>query len=309
MILNSQQIPDIIDSRPLEVMFHFYDQNPKSYTAIFETRNITKAFVDNIRFSGLGRFVTKEEGGAVTYDIPVQGERFRTTVGTFALGTQFTMEAMMDAQFPVLDQQVNSLAMSQLDHEERLAWSAIADAFAGATTGLGIDGVSVVNTAHPLLKPPTPSITTTSNQLSPGAPLGTETLEAMLIIFTNQISDEGHHIGKSLKPRWLVIPTSLMHVADTILGTEKRPGGNLNDKNTLTKFGIESVASPYLNDIDTDDFHLMASAPQNGWRFYSRLEPELTRSIDPETGNRKMREWYRANVGNVRHLGHVGCQP
>lgn len=302
-ILHSNQIPDILDSRPLEIFFLTNEQNPKSYPQLFRTKSITRAFEDNLRFSGVGRFITKPEGQAVQYDTPVQGQRTRTTVGTYALGVQMSMEAQMDAQFDVLDRQVEGLTRSQIDHEERLAWGAVGDMFDGLSTGVGLDGLSVVSTAHPLLKPPTPAITTQSNELSPGAPLDITSLEAALILGETQLSEEGHQIGQSYRYRYLVVPSTLMHVAWTLLNTTKRPGGDLNDSNTLTKYNMTPLSSPYLNDIDTSDWSIQSEAGRNGWVFYSRMKPTFSRSIDSETGNRKIRQMYRANVAHVSPLG------
>ena len=298
--------PDIIDSRPLRTFQMVNAQNPKSYTSLFTVVPVGKAFVDNIRFSGLGRFKTKLEGAAVQYDTPVQGQRMRTTMATFALGTQFTMEAIEDAQFNVLERQVEALSRSQIDHEERLAWGGWSDSFDGNSTGIGIDNVSVISTVHPLLKPPTAAITTTSNELAPGAALSTTSLEAMLIIMSTQISEEGHQIGASLVPRFLVVPSSLMHVAHTVLDTVGRPGGDLNDINTLSRFNMQPIVSPYLDDVDTNDFWI--SAADTGWEWYNRMSAEMTQSVDAETGNRKWRMWYRANIANVKHLNTVGSQ-
>lgn len=302
-ILGSQQIPDIVDSKPFTIFMLTNRQNPKSYPELFRTKTLTRGHEDNLRFSGVGRFVTKAEGTPVTYDVPVQGQPTRTTVSTFGLGVQSTMEAQMDAQFNVLDRQVEGLTRSQIDHEERLSWGAIGDMFDGNSTGVGLDGLSVVNTAHTLLKPPTASLTTQSNELSPGAPLDIDSLEAALIIGETQVSEEGHQIGKSVKFTKLVVPSSLMHVAWSLLNTTGRPGGNLNDPNTLTKYGMVPVSSPYLNDIDTNDWSIMAGPGMNGWVFYSRMRSTMSRSIDAETGNRKMRVVYRANVANVAPLG------
>jgi len=309
-IFTSGQGPNIVDTKPYEIFFMTHRQNPKSYTQLFRTKTVTQAFVENLRFSSVGRFLTKNEGTPVQYDIPVQGQVTRTTISTFALGVQMTMEAQMDAQFDVLNRQVEGLTRSQIDHEERLCWGMIGDMFSGSSTGLGLDGLSIVNTAHTLLKPPTASITTQSNELSPGAPLDVDSLEAALIIGETQLSEEGHQVGKSLQFRFLVTPSSLMHVAWTLLNTTGRPGGNLNDASTLTKYGMTPVSSPYLNDIDTNDWSIMAAPGSNGLTYLSRMRPTMSRSIDADTGNRKFRQIYR---GNVQHtsplgLGIVGSQ-
>ena len=309
-ILNSQQIPDIVDSKPFEIFMMTHRQNPLSYTQLFQTKTVTRGHVDTLRFSGVGRFLTKNEGTPVQYDVPVQGQSTRTTISTFALGVQMTMEAQMDAQFDVLDRQVEGLTRSRIDHEERLNWGLIGDMFDGSSTGIGLDGLSIVNTAHTLLKPPTAALATQSNELSPGAPLDIDSLEAMLIIGETQLSEEGHQVGKSLRFRYLVVPSSLMHIAWTLLNTTGRPGGDLNDANTLTKYNMVPVSSPYLNDIDTSDFSIMAEKGQNGLTYLSRMRATMSRSVDADTGNRKLRQMYR---GNTQHtsplgLGIVGSQ-
>lgn len=299
-VLNRGQIPDIIDTRPLWISFFMWKQNPKSYTEIFYVSNEEDAHVDILEFSGLGRFQLKEEGTPVVYDIPVQGLRRRVVHSTFALGTAATHESVKDAKYNVIDKQSAALTRSQLDHEERLAWDLLRGAF---TTSLSIDGVAIVSSAHGMLKPTTPG-QTRSNRMTPFIPLSYEGLEAMTLIFLNQISNEGHFIGNDLNGSSIVCHTNKTHIANNIIDAKGRPGTtNTFDTNQIARMNLKVVASPYLGSTAAEFEAYFLAGPKgssmetgNGLTFNSRETARITNSTDPDTGDRKWREWYRAST-------------
>lgn len=306
-VLNRSQIPDVIDTRPLWISFLVWSQNKKSYTEIFRTKKESDAHVDIMEFSGLGRFALKPEGTPVTFDIPVQGVRRRVTHATYALGTAMTHEALEDAKFNVLDRQSEALQRSQLDHEERLAWSHIDDLYAG-TTHTGIDGAAVITTAHTALK----TGETLSNQVTPFLPVSIEALESATVIFLTQRSNEGHQIGNDLKGAMWATHTQNTHIVNTVLNTTGRPGTDLNDINTVTNMGIRPVLSPYRT--STSSWELMGakgtdSKPGNGFVFNSREGYRLSNNVDADTGDRKWRGRYRASTMNTEWREVVGSTP
>lgn len=299
-VLNRGQIPDIIDTRPLWISFLMWKQNPKSYTEIFYVSNESDAHVDILEFSGLGRFQLKEEGTPVVYDIPVQGLRRRVVHSTFALGTAMTREAIADAKYNVLDRQSAALIRSQLDHEERLAWDLLRGSF---TTSLSIDGVAIVSSSHGMLKPTTPG-QTRSNRMTPFIPLSYEGLEALSLIFLNQIDNQGHFIGENLSTSAVVAHTNKTHVLNNILDAKGRPGTtNTYDTNQISRMGLKPVTSPYLGTTaaEFEAYWIVGGKGSNtetgnGLTFNSRETYRMTNSTDLDTGDRKWRGDYRASV-------------
>lgn len=302
----SGQAPDIIDTRPLWLAFLKFRQNPESFKEVFAVEKANAAHVDLARFSGLGRFQTKPEGVPVAYDVPVQGARMRVTHSTYALGTAMTHEAVEDARFDVLDRQTEALTRSAVDHRERLAWGLLDDSFAGATH-VTTDGLSIVNTAHLMLKPPTAG-QTLSNQITPFVPLSTEGLESAVITLKTQLSEEGHQIGQDLPPRKLVVPTELIHVANNVIDAKGRPDStNTYDINTISRFGISVVDSPYLTDEQA--WWLTSDKEKTGLVWNEREALSMSNNTDADTGDRKWRKWYRASVMCRQWQGIVGTTP
>lgn len=303
---NSGMGPDILDTRPLWLSFLKFRQNPESYKQLATVEKATAGHVDLARFSGLGRFQVKQEGVPVSYDIPVQGARMRITHSTYGLGTAMTHEAVEDSRFDVLDRQTEALSRSALDHRERLFWDLLNDSFAG-NTHVGIDNLSIVNTAHTMLKPMTAG-QVLSNQITPFVPLSTEGLESAIIVLRTQLSEEGHQIGQDLSPRNLVVPTELMHLAHNIIDAKGRPDTtNTYDINTISRFGLNVVDSPYLTDEQA--WWLMADKEKNGLVWNNRESYSMSNNTDPDTGDRKWRAWYRASVMNRQWQGIVGTTP
>jgi hypothetical protein len=305
-VFNSGMAPDIFDTRPLILAFLKFRQNPESFRELATVRKSNQGHVDLARFSGLGRFQTKQEGVPVSYDIPVQGDRRRVTHATYGLGTAMTEEALEDARFDVLDRQTEALARSALDHRERLFWDLLNDAFAG-NTHTTLDALSICNTAHTMLKPPTAG-QTLSNRLTPFVPLSTEGLESMGIIFSTQLSEEGHQIGATLKPQTLVVPAELEYVADNVLDAKGRPGTtNTYDVNTIAKHRLKVVASPYLTEEQT--YWLTSGKEQSGLVWNDRRAYSMSNNVDADTGDKKWRATYRASVHCEEWRGIVGTTP
>lgn len=300
------QAPDVYDLWPIRFAFLRLRQNPESFRQVVKVTPSDAAFEDIARFSGLGRFQLKPEGEPVTYDIPVQGVRRRTSHATYGLGTAMTREALADARFDVLRRQTEALARSARDHRERLAWDLFDDSFNG-TRHTSIDGVAICSTAHDMLKPLTVG-QTRSNRLTPFVPLSLEGLEAATVVFATQISEEGHQIGEDLRPRNLVHPSALMHVANTVLDARGRPGtDDPNSPNTISKFGIMPIGSPYLT--STSAWWLTTGAEDSGMEWLEREAPTMSNSTDADTGDRKWRMLYRASVRSTAFEGIVGTTP
>lgn len=295
--LTAAQIPDIIDSRPLEVLFLYFEQNPEKFTELFEVQPSKKAFEDFVRFSGVGRFQIKLEGQPIAFDNPVQGARTRVNHSVYGLGMRMSREAVRDAQFDVLTRQTKALARSGKDHRERLAYGLIND-FSAGSIHLGTDGVSIANAAHPMLKPPTPG-QTLSNVLSPPIQLSTEGVEAALITLMNQQSEEGHQIGADLMSGLnLVTGTALVMVGKNVLKAQGRPGTtNPHDINTISDYGINQHVSPYITDPDA--WRIIGAKGKNGLMWYENEDVSMNNSTDFLTGDRMWISWYRACVAGI----------
>lgn len=297
---------EIFESRQSRLFYQVYSQNPESFRDVAKMETSSKAYEDRFRFAGLGSFATKHEGAPIHYDVPVQGQVYRITHGTYALGFRITHEAKADAQYPVFDRMNQELAMSAVDHRENLFWGVLNDSFNG-NIHTGLDGLSLINTAHPLLKFPS---TTVSNELTPPTPLSTTALEEMTTVLRDTVSEENRKIGNALQPKWLIVPNELEWQAVTILETEAgRPGTSDHDLNTMStsRMGIRKVQSTYLTAAKA--FWLVAGRDTEYITWYDREPVSTDSSKDSQTKDTMIDAMYRASVAINGWRPYVGSNP
>lgn len=274
------------------VFFDEYDSIPKLYPRLFDVRTSTTAWEDRVAVARLGTFVLKPEGTPISYDDPAQGTQVRTVHQTFGLGWRATKEMMQDDQHNVMDRMSADLADSAADHEERLAWGLINDAFTG-TSYTGLEGDILFSATHTLLKGNIGTVNRT-NILSPAVALSVTGLEAMMNLVSTAQSDEGRFI--QVNPTILLVPPALQHAAHVLLNTEKRPGTADNDLNSVhsSRNGLSVLVSPYLT--SPTNWYLFAAPGKNSLTWNNRQSLDLNTSQDSDTRDMKFTSTYRASV-------------
>ena len=248
-------IPEALEPYVNEIYFQEFTQQKLLYPEIFKTITTKMAFVDEFSVAGLGRFVQKPEGTPAAFSDPVQGDRRRTIVLTFALGFRVTMEMREDEQHGIVAKMPADLALAARDSMDRLAWALYNVTFTAAddTAPCGIpegDGTrrALFDTGHVPLRNPA---ATQSNRLNPGVALSVAGMETALTIFDTQQSDEERFIR--CNPTKLVIHPENRFVADQLLNSEKEPWTDENQINSVerNRIGVRTVSSPYITDTDS----------------------------------------------------------
>jgi len=304
--------PETLEPFVSTIFFKEFEQASLIYPEIFNNKPTKLAFVDEFSVAGLGRFVQKPEGTPVAFSDPVQGDRRRTIVLTFALGFRVTMEMREDEQHGIIAQMPADLANAARDSMDRFAWALYNVAFTAAddTASTGLpegDGVrrALFDTGHVPLRNPA---ATQSNRLNPGVALSTAGLESALIIFYTQESEEERFIN--VAPNKLVIHPQNKFVADQLLESEKEVNTAENQINTVSRnrIGVSYCASPYIT--DTDSWCLMdtTKSPLDWIDRKGLTGPE--RSTDSQSFDAMFISHYRAAVqinGNWRAA--VGSAP
>ena len=241
--------PELLERDEKDIFFKNFGMIDLMYPMLFKIKPSTKAYEDGMRVAGLGTFHTKPEGTPVGFDDPVSAAKVRTVHTTYSLGFRVTMEMAEDDQEDIISQMPADLGDSARDHQERLAWSLVNDAFAGNTyTGL-IDGaaaVSLCNSTHTALK----TGTTQSNILSPAVVLSVTGLESLMNTAAITTSQEDRFINAV--PTKLIYHPTLQHTAHVLLQTEFKPGTADNDRSTVvtSQSGIAPLIKggiPYLS--------------------------------------------------------------
>ena len=126
-----------------------YARYENQHAEIFETESSDRAFEEEVLIVGFGNAAVKEEGQGVEFDSASEGFTSRYTHETVALAFALTEEAVEDNLYDRLGARyTKALARSMAHTKQVKAANVLNNAFSSSYTGG--DGVSLVNTAHPL---------------------------------------------------------------------------------------------------------------------------------------------------------------
>ncbi len=298
-------MPELLEPWVTDIFYQKFTERELMYPKLFNDTPITTAFVDYFGIAGLGRFQVKAEGVPVGYDDPVQGDRKRTTVLSYALGVRFTEEMREDDQHGIISRLPADLANSARDSQERLAWGLVNDAHAGTTyTGLPEgDGTrrSLFNTVHSRLK----DGGTWSNKVSPGVALSEVGLESAMTTFETMTSEEDRYI--TVTPKTLLIHPENRWEAMRLLESTGRVGTADNDMNTVSRMGLAPLVVPYIT--DQDSWSLWASKGDHTATYLNRKSLTKRSGVDGQTGDMYFIGQYRSEVDFNETRGAVGSAP
>jgi len=178
--------------------------------------------------SDLGSFRTIEEGGAVQFDSPIEGNQKTIYYVTYGLGFQVTQNALQDDPTGHFKNQSKMLAKSAQRKVETVYWNIFNNAFASETAA---DGQYICDTDHSTLK----SKTTIKNEPATNGALSTTTLQAAFEYYwgvsPGLVSEAGAYID--MEPWLLVIPTALRWTAIELLKTEGKVDSFDHNINTV----------------------------------------------------------------------------
>ncbi len=265
-----------------------YDEYPVEYTKLFDTYKSSKQFEEDVGVTSFGLAVIKPEGDPITYDSERQAFITRYTHTVFALGFIITREIMEDDQYDVVGQRkAQGLAFSMRQTKEVNGANVYNRAFTGGPT-YG-DGVSMINAAHPNF-----AGGTWSNQIATAADLSEAALEQATIDIAAFRNDRGLLI--SVRPKSLIIPSTLPFEAKRILYSDGRVGTDNNDLNALKNMALipEVVVNHYLT--DTDAWFIRTDVP-NGLKYFERRGDQFAMDNDFDTENAKFKATARYSFG------------
>jgi hypothetical protein len=275
-----------------------YASYGEEHKELFETENSERSFEEETKLSGFSAAPVKNEGQAIAYDNAQEAWTARYNHETIALGFSVTEEAIEDNLYDSLSKRYTKALARAMAYTKQVKAAAILNngfnsAYAGG------DGVSLYNTAHPLV-----SGGTNSNTFSVQADLNETSLEAAVIQIAGWTDERGLLIAA--KPRKLIVPPQLMFVAKRLLDTELRVGTTDNDINALKAMG--SIPEGYkVNHFltDTNGWFLMTDVP-NGMKHFVRSPLANSMDGDFDTGNVRYKARERYSFGWSDPLGVFG---
>lgn len=280
-----------------------YDQYESEFAAIFSQETSDRAFEEEVLITGFGGAPTKTEGAGVSFDNASESYSARYTHETVALAFALTEEAQEDNLYDSLGKRyTKALARSMANTKEVKGANVLNNAFSSSFTGG--DGVSLINTAHPLA-----GGGTAANRATTMSDLNEVSLEDALIDISTFTDDRGLTI--SVNATKLVVPPQLVFVADRILNSPGRSGTADNDINAIANTGVLPggyTVNHYLTDPDA--FFLLTSVTEagEGLKMFQRTAMETSMEPDFSTGNIRYKARERYSFGFSDWRGIYGSQ-
>lgn len=279
-----------------------YTELSPEWTAIYKKETaIPRRFEDDSVLFGFGTAVEKGEGAPITYDEGGEAYQVRYLNKTYALAFALTEELIEDGDHI----SISSIYTQHLARAHRITEEIVhAAPLNNATNGafVGGDGVTLLNTAHPLA-----GGGTFSNTLTTAANLSSAALEQLLIQARTAPDERGNKLI-AVKPLRLIIAPDNEFNADRILNSTLRPGTANNDINAIRNMG-------YLRDVVTltqltnpNVYFIQTDAPR-GLIHKTRAGMKRAMEGDFESGSMryKARQRFAVNVTDPRAVwGSVG---
>ena len=274
------------------LQYKTYDQE---HEEIYETETSERSFEEETKLSGFSAAPVKNEGSAIAYDNAQEAWTARYNHETIALGFSLTEEAIEDNLYDSLSARyTKGLARAMAYTKQVKAAAVLNNGFSSAYPGG--DGVSLFNSAHPLV-----SGGSNSNVPSTAADLNETSLENAVIQISLWTDERGLLIAA--KPKKLIVPPALQFVATRLLETELRVGTTDNDVNALKNNG--SIPGGYtINHFLTDSngWYLTTDVP-NGMKHFVRTPLSTGMDGDFDTGNVRYKARERYSFGWSDPLG------
>ena len=277
-----------------------YKRYGEEHKEIYEIEASERSFEEETKLSGFSAAPVKNEGGAISYDNAQEAWSTRYSHETIALGFSITEEAIEDNLYDSLSARyTKALARAMAYTKQVKAASVLNNGFNTGGSYNGGDGVSLFNTAHPLV-----SGGTNSNTAAVPVDLNETSLEAAVIQIAAWTDERGLLIAA--KPKKLVVPPALMFVATRLLETKLRVGTSDNDISAINNNG--TIPEGYTVNhflTDTNAWFLTTDVP-NGLKHFERTPLQNSMDGDFDTGNVRYKSRERYSFGWSDPLGMWG---
>jgi len=275
-----------------------YARYGEEHKEIYETETSERSFEEETKLSGFSAAPVKAEGSAIAYDNAQEAWTTRYNHETIAMGFSITEEAIEDNLYDSLSARyTKALARGMAYTKQVKAAAVLNNGFNSAYTGG--DGVSLFNSAHPLVNGGT-----NANTPSTPADLNETALENAVIQIAAWTDERGLLIAA--KPKKLIVPPALQFVATRLLDTKLRVGTNNNDINAIENNG--SIPEGYtINHFLTapNAWFLITDVP-NGMKHFERTPMQNSMDGDFDTGNVRYKARERYSFGWSDPLGIYG---
>ena len=275
-----------------------YARYGEEHKEIYETETSERSFEEETKLSGFSAAPVKAEGTALSYDNAQEAWTTRYNHETIALGFSITEEAIEDNLYDSLSARyTKGLARAMAYTKQVKAANVLNNAYNAAYPGG--DGVSLLNSAHPLVNGGTNANTPTT-----AADLNETSLENAVIQIAAWTDERGLLIAA--RPKKLIVPPALMFVATRLLETELRVGTNNNDINAIKNNGAVPEGYTVNHFLTATNAWFLTTDVPNGLKHFERTPLANSMDGDFDTGNVRYKSRERYSFGWSDPLGIYG---
>ena len=275
-----------------------YARYGEEHKEIYETEKSERSFEEETKLSGFSAAPVKAEGTALSYDNAQEAFTARYNHETIALGFSITEEAIEDNLYDSLSARyTKGLARAMAYTKQVKAAAVLNNAYNAAY--VGGDGVSLLNSAHPLVNGGT-----NANTPSTAADLNETSLENAVIQIAAWTDERGLLIAA--RPKKLIVPPALMFVATRLLETELRVGTNNNDINAIKNNGAVPEGYTVNHFLTATNAWFLTTDVPNGLKHFERTPLANSMDGDFDTGNVRYKSRERYSFGWSDPLGIYG---
>jgi hypothetical protein len=266
-----------------------YDQRADEWSRVFrEEDGIPRNYHEEPVLYGFGAAPQLPDGTPVTYQ--QGGVLFlkRYLYKVYGLAFALTKVLVEDGDHIRIGQvYARHLAQSLVETKELLAANVLNTAFNASYPGG--DGVSLINTAHPIVNG------TFSNQLATAAVLSQTSLEQMLIQVRQAVDNNGKKIR--LVPRQLIVAPGNIFQAEVLLKSVLRTGNANNDINPVKSIGLLDEGAAVLSRLTSSTAWWVQTDAPEGFKLLMRRRLEKTMEGDFETDTMRYKATERYDLG------------
>lgn len=266
-----------------------YDQRADEWKQVFtERRGIPRNYHEEPVLYGFNAAPELPDGMPVTYDSGGVLFNARYVYKVYGLAFALTKVLVEDGDHISIGQiYAKHLAQSLIETKETLCANILNRAFNGSYTGG--DGVSLVNTAHPIANG------TFSNQLTTAAALSQTSLEQMLIQIRQAVDNNGKKIR--LNPEKIVVSPANMFQAEVLLKSVLRTGAANNDINPVKSMGLLGGGAAVMSRLTSTTAWWVTTDVKVGLQLMMRRALEKSMEGDFETDSMRYKSTERYQPG------------
>ena len=286
--MRSTDFRSIVEPILNECFDGIYDQRADEWSTVFrEQMGIPRNYHEEPVLYGFGAAPQLPDGTPVSYQ--QGGVLFlqRYVYNVYGLAFALTKVLVEDGDHIRIGQvYAKHLAQSLIETKELLAANVLNRAF--NSSYVGGDGVSLTNTAHPIVNG------TFSNQLTTAANLSQTSLEQMLIQVRQAVDNNGKKIR--LQPLKLIVAPGNVFQAEVLLKSVLRTGTANNDINPVKSIGLMPEGASVLSRLTSaTNWWVQTDAPE-GLKLMMRRGLEKTMEGDFETDSMRYKATERYTI-------------